>query len=128
MMKITKDCVFKKIDLEQEDFKCKECGCEFTADYDEYYADKGSSCTTLSAITYAYHSTVTDTYVCSCPKCHKIVIKTKQRIEERPTITLTGTSSAESIPDYCKNCSNHPSNGGDGNCNCVLGSMGQIIK
>lgn len=25
------------------------------------------------------------------------------------------------IPEACKNCSNHPSNGGDGICNCVLG-------
>ena len=26
-----------------------------------------------------------------------------------------------SIPDACKNCSNHPSNGGSGICNCTLG-------
>ena len=25
------------------------------------------------------------------------------------------------IPDPCKNCSNHPSNGGSGICNCTLG-------
>jgi hypothetical protein len=25
------------------------------------------------------------------------------------------------IPDACKNCSNHPSNGGSGICNCTLG-------
>ena len=25
------------------------------------------------------------------------------------------------IPKACKNCSNHPSNGGDGICNCILG-------
>ena len=25
------------------------------------------------------------------------------------------------IPDSCKNCSNHPSNGGSGICNCTLG-------
>ena len=25
-----------------------------------------------------------------------------------------------SIPDCCKRCSNHPSNGGSGICNCVL--------
>lgn len=25
------------------------------------------------------------------------------------------------IPEACKNCSNHPSNGGDGICNCILG-------
>ena len=27
------------------------------------------------------------------------------------------------IPDVCKNCSNHPSNGGSGNCNCALPYM-----
>lgn len=28
-----------------------------------------------------------------------------------------------SIPDACKNCSNHPCNGGSGICFCILGSM-----
>ena len=26
------------------------------------------------------------------------------------------------IPDPCKHCSTHPSNGGSGNCNCTLGT------
>ena len=25
------------------------------------------------------------------------------------------------VPAACKNCPNHPSNGGSGNCNCILG-------
>lgn len=25
------------------------------------------------------------------------------------------------IPEACRNCSNHPSNGGNGFCNCILG-------
>ena len=29
---------------------------------------------------------------------------------------------AEETPDPCKNCSNHPSNGGSGICNCILGT------
>lgn len=29
----------------------------------------------------------------------------------------------DSIPKACKNCSNHPSNGGSGNCNCILGGI-----
>ena len=29
------------------------------------------------------------------------------------------------IPDPCKGCSNHPSNGGSGICHCILGN--QII-
>lgn len=27
------------------------------------------------------------------------------------------------IPDSCRNCSNHPSNGGSGICNCILGGI-----
>lgn len=27
------------------------------------------------------------------------------------------------IPEHCKTCSNHPSNGGPGNCNCILGTQ-----
>ena len=27
----------------------------------------------------------------------------------------------DNIPEACKNCSNHPSNGGSGMCNCILG-------
>lgn len=27
------------------------------------------------------------------------------------------------IPNACKSCPNHPSNGGDGICNCILGIM-----
>ena len=32
----------------------------------------------------------------------------------------------DGVPDACKNCSNHPSNGGSGNCNCMLGIMGKV--
>lgn len=28
----------------------------------------------------------------------------------------------KSIPPSCKNCPQHPVNGGPGNCNCILGS------
>ena len=31
------------------------------------------------------------------------------------------TATTQWIPDACKNCSNHPSNGGSGMCNCTLG-------
>lgn len=27
------------------------------------------------------------------------------------------------IPESCRNCSNHPSNGGSGFCNCTLGQF-----
>ena len=112
--------------LMTEEFECGQCGCKFTADYDEYYVEKGTSFTTSSSLNYVYFHTVTDKYACSCPECHKIVLKTKQRTISNPTITLSGTDTKENIPDNCKNCSNHPSNGGSGNCNCTLGSMGQV--
>ena len=125
-MKITKDGVLKKIDLKQEDFKCNECGCEFTADYDEYYVEKGACFTRTSTLSYVYKANVTDKYVTCCPQCHKIVLKTKERLVENPAITLTSSPTSDYISDNCKNCSNNPSNGGSGNCNCMLGSMGQV--
>ena len=36
--------------------------------------------------------------------------------------TLTFTD----IPPACRNCPNHPFNGGSGNCNCVLGDWSII--
>jgi len=35
---------------------------------------------------------------------------------------LTVQPQMENIPDACKHCSNHPSNGGNGVCNCMLGT------
>lgn len=48
-----------------------------------------------------------------------------------PTPTKTGdpiwdTQTLNYIPDGCKNCSNHPSNGGSGVCHCTIGTMGQV--
>ena len=104
-----------------EEFTCPHCACHFSADYDEYYISKGSLITGLGSSTtyYTYTANVTDTYICSCPECHKIITKAKQRIATNPSITLT--SSVTDIPDPCKTCSNHPSNGGSGICNCTLG-------
>lgn len=125
-MNITKHGSNTKVELNTEEFKCEQCGCEFTADYDEYYVEKGSCFTTSASTTYVYTAYVTDKYICSCPQCHKIIIKTKQRLAESPCITLTSTDTGAYVPDPCKARSNHPSNGGSGNCNCTLGSMGQV--
>ena len=38
----------------------------------------------------------------------------------QPTITFE-TQTFTTIPPACRNCPNHPSNGGSGNCNCILG-------
>lgn len=73
-----------------EEFKCGNCGCEFAVDTDEYYVDQGTYNYTYSpSITCLYQNYLTDTYVCSCPECHKIVTKGKSRTIEIPTITLT---------------------------------------
>lgn len=40
-----------------------------------------------------------------------------EALEQEPVKTL------KKIPEACKNCSNHPSNGGSGVCFCTLGSI-----
>lgn len=30
------------------------------------------------------------------------------------------------IPEACRYCSNHPSNGGNGTCNCILGMTTRV--
>lgn len=35
--------------------------------------------------------------------------------------SITIPSWTSDIPPSCRNCPNHPSNGGSGNCNCTLG-------
>ena len=94
-MKINKNGVLAKDELQQEDFKCKQCGCEYTADYDEYYVEKGSCSTMASSLSYVYKTNVTDKYITCCPQCHKIVVKTKERLVENPAITLTSSTSAD---------------------------------
>ena len=37
------------------------------------------------------------------------------------TIHFTDDSWATPVPNPCKNCPTHPSNGGNGMCNCTLG-------
>ena len=65
----------------------------------------------------------------SCPDCN---IETNScngcpRIERQYTDNKTEVDwskfniSSHSIPDACKYCATHPSNGGDGICWCVLG-------
>ena len=88
-MNISKHGNSTKEELNTENFKCEQCGCEFSANYDEYYVEKGSSIKCPSSLTYVYTVQVTDTYVCSCPECHKIVTKGKQRINENPCISLS---------------------------------------
>ena len=51
-------------------------------------------------------------------------IETAPCVEPLPNLDWVSTSiSNDSIPDCCKPCPNHPSNGGSGICNCVLPYM-----
>lgn len=45
------------------------------------------------------------------------------RIEMLKNKTLMIRNRNSYILEACKDCSNHPSNGGSGNCNCVLGTQ-----
>jgi hypothetical protein len=36
--------------------------------------------------------------------------------------SFVGTIYNDNIPNNCKHCSNHPSNGGSGVCHCILGN------
>ena len=49
-------------------------------------------------------------------------IETAPCVEPLPNLDWVSTSN-NSIPDCCKPCPNHPSNGGSGICNCVLPYM-----
>ena len=79
--------------------------------------------------------------VCTCPKCgsdlQDIVLTsyppqyqkycgncgwTHVEKEEVCRIPYVPDTSSFSIPAACKTCSNHPSNGGSGICNCTLGN------
>jgi len=40
-----------------------------------------------------------------------------------PKVTYSDPIKNFFMPDACKNCSNHPSNGGTGICNCILGTQ-----
>ena len=53
----------------------------------------------------------------------KIALAEKQ--DKFPMISTTPYVD-NSIPAPCRDCSNHPSNGGSGVCHCILGGLGQF--
>lgn len=81
-----------------EKFVCNECGCEFTALEDEYYVDycgaEGQEVyRCYSTVTYTWSNNHKDYLVCSCPECHKIIKKIRERenkIHDYYTCTTTG--------------------------------------
>lgn len=41
---------------------------------------------------------------------------------DNPSITFAYDDKSKTyVPPYCRNCPNHPTNGGSGGCNCILG-------
>ena len=53
----------------------------------------------------------------------------KEQVEKKqaaPAFTFEAPEYEKYIPEACKGCSNHPSNGGDGICHCILGGMNTI--
>lgn len=83
-----------------EKFVCNSCDCEFTCKNNEYYVDFGganSSCSPFSISTtttyyYTYRPTIKDYLICSCPECHKIVKKIRER-----------KSNSIAVPSYAYN-------------------------
>ena len=54
-------------------------------------------------------------------KSNTIIIDTPYNYDPPKPFVSSGKPLGDTIPEACKNCSNHPSNGGDGICNCILG-------
>lgn len=59
----------------------------------------------------------------NCPDCSIITDSCDGCPRVKVNITdTTPRLNCGNIPDACKHCATHPSNGGDGICWCVLGS------
>lgn len=74
----------KEEPIHTERFKCDSCGCEFTCKDDEYYTDVGGAdwhcgSGSITTTTYTISTTIRDYLVCSCPECHKIIKKVRER-------------------------------------------------
>ena len=54
------------------------------------------------------------------------VEKLKDEIARLHSIANLTADPNSKIPVNCRNCSNHPSNGGSGICHCILG-MTQVV-
>jgi len=59
-------------------------------------------------------------------KIHEKIDKLSEEIEKIYKIISSQNRNYDiayiEIPSYCRNCSNHPSNGGSGICHCILGN------
>lgn len=57
----------------------------------------------------------------SCDGCPRVLINklNKTNVPQIDTPYLPQTIVWDNIPECCRGCSNHPSNGGSGYCNCT---------
>ena len=56
-------------------------------------------------------------------KLNEEIEKLKQEMNRLRSISNITEDPNANIPVNCRNCSNHPSNGGSGICHCILGSQ-----
>lgn len=65
-------------------------------------------------------------FLADIPNYHRLTIDkaAEKKVDNNPILHIIESVPLDnyvSIPDPCKNCGNHPSNGGSGICNCTLG-------
>lgn len=53
-----------------------------------------------------------------CPMCYSVIVANLSKGEKQ--ISNISVPSIDMLPDACKCCSNHPSNGGTGICHCTI--------
>ena len=53
--------------------------------------------------------------------------KLEQRVRELEKLLSLQQAVNTNVPESCKYCSNHPSNGGSGICHCISGQQNQVI-
>lgn len=59
----------------------------------------------------------------TCENCNRYKVYHKSNEYRNIYWPFKETLIFDNIPTACRGCPNHPSNGGTGNCNCVLGTL-----
>lgn len=57
-----------------------------------------------------------------CPRCGRVNAPWVSQCSCNGNIYIKVNTQPISVPLACTTCPNHPSNGGSGNCNCILGT------
>ena len=84
-----------------ESFKCDNCGCEFSVKEDEYYIDYGGADYKIGdwvTATYTISTIIKDNLVCSCPECHKICKKIRERKNDNITLNPVTYTYGTAVP------------------------------